>query len=56
MMSFRVFASGLVTVIAYQVAVAAVVVFFILHCGCAGNGLERDSAGTADAVPLQPGD
>lgn len=56
MMSFRVFASGLVTLVAYQVAVAAVVVFFILHCGCAGNGLERAGAGTADAVPLQPGD
>lgn len=56
MMSFRVFASGLVTLIAYQIAVAAFVVFFILHCGCAGEAHGRDSAGTADAISLQPGD
>ena len=31
-MNFRVFASGLVMILIYQVAIAAVVVWFLVHC------------------------
>lgn len=55
MMSFRVFAAGLLTVIAYQIAVAAFVVFFMLHCGCA-EAHGQDRADTAGAVARLSGD
>ena len=31
-MNFRIFASGLVLILIYQVAIAAVVVWFLVHC------------------------
>ena len=31
-MNFRMFASGLVPILVYQLAVAAVVVWFVVHC------------------------
>ena len=31
-MNFRVFASGLVLILVYQVAIAAVVIWFAVHC------------------------
>lgn len=55
MMSFRVFAAGLLTVIAYQIAVAAFVVFFMLHCGCA-EAHGQYGADTAGAVAWRAGE
>ena len=31
-MNFRVFASGLVLILVYQLAIAAVVIWFVVHC------------------------
>ena len=31
-MNFRVFASGMLLILVYQVAIAAVVVWFLVHC------------------------
>ena len=31
-MNFRVFASGLVLILVYQFAIAAVVIWFVVHC------------------------
>ena len=36
-MNFRVFASGLLLILVYQVAIAAVVIWFIVHCEAAAG-------------------
>ena len=49
-MNFRVFAAGLVTIIVYQFAVAAAVVFFVVHCErCEKHDCAVD-VGTQDPV------
>ena len=49
-MNFRVFAAGLVTIIVYQLAVAAAVVFFVVHCErCEKHDCAVD-VGTQDPV------
>ena len=36
-MNFRVFASGVLLIVVYQLAIAAVAVWFIAHCEMAGG-------------------
>ena len=49
-MNFRVFAAGLVTIIVYQLAVAAAVMLFVVHCErCADRDCAVD-VGTLDPV------
>ena len=47
-MNFRIFASGLVMILVYQVAIAAVVIWFVVHCemaaGASARGAETVSA------------
>ena len=40
-MNFRVFASGIVLIVVYQLAIAAVAVWFIAHCEMAGGEAAR---------------
>lgn len=46
-MNFRVFASGLVLILVYQFAIAAVVIWFVVHCEMA--------AGAEAAPPVETG-
>ena len=45
-MSFRVYAAGLLTLIAYQIAVAMAVAFFMVHCEPGRTAPEPDEAAT----------
>lgn len=36
-MNFRIYASGLVLILVYQVAIAAVVIWFVVHCETAAG-------------------
>ena len=47
-MNFRVFASGLVLILVYQVAIAAVVIWFVVHCEMARG----ESAREIDAIGM----
>lgn len=46
-MNFRVFASGIVLILVYQLAIAAVAIWFIVHC--------ESAAGAAAPVGEEPG-
>ena len=52
-MNFRVFASGLVLILVYQVAIAAVVIWFVVHCEMARGEPVRggDAIGTTAGEP-----
>ena len=40
-MNFRIFASGFLLILVYQVAIAAVVIWFLVHCETARGGPVR---------------
>ena len=53
-MNFRVFASGIVLIVVYQLAIAAVVIWYMAHCetargepiqGCEPSGMTTESCG-----------
>lgn len=47
-MNFRVYASGLVLILAYQIAIAAAVIWFVVHCEAAGaSAREAEAPGMA---------
>ena len=50
-MNFRVFASGLVLIVVYQLAIAAAAVWFIAHCEMAGGEPVRGN----DAIGMTAG-
>ena len=55
-MNFRVFASGLVLILVYQLAIAAVVVWFVVHCETArGETACRESAHECDLAGMTEG-
>lgn len=41
-MNFRIYASGLVLILVYQLAIAAVVVWFVVHCEMAAGAGRPD--------------
>ena len=43
-MNFRVFASGLLMILAYQLAIAAAVIWFVVRCEAAAGGASTPSA------------
>ncbi len=43
-MNFRVFASGLVLILVYQLAIAAVVIWFVVHCEAGAAPPREDRA------------
>lgn len=47
-MNFRVFASGLLMILAYQLAIAAAVIWFVVHCEAAA------STGTTASRAVEP--
>ena len=50
-MNFRVFASGVVLIVVYQLAIAAAAVWFIAHCETAGGEAVRGD----DAIGMTAG-
>lgn len=50
-MNFRVFASGVLLIVVYQLAIAAVAVWFIAHCEMAGSEAVRGD----DAIGMTEG-
>ena len=51
-MNFRIYVSGLLLVVVYQLAIAAVVIYFAVHCNAAGAAEKPDR----DAVATIEGD
>ena len=43
-MNFRIYASGLLLILAYQLAIAAVAVWFAVHCEAAGASAREAEA------------
>jgi len=42
-MNFRVFASGMLMILVYQLAIAAVVIWFLVHCETAAGAAGADA-------------
>ena len=56
-MNFRVFASGLMLILVYQVAIAAVVIWFAVHCELArGEPGRGEPARAGDAIGMTAGE
>ena len=55
-MNFRIFASGLVLIVVYQLAIAAVVVWFVMHCETArGETACREPAQGCESAGMTAG-
>lgn len=46
-MNFRVFAAGLVLILLYQLAIAAVAIWFVVHCEAGASPSREDRAAIA---------
>ena len=51
-MNFRVFASGLLLILVYQVAIAAVVIWFVVHCEAAAGATSTAIAAGEPSIAL----
>ena len=49
-MNFRVYASGMLLILIYQLAIAAVVIWFAVHCEAAAGAERPDREAAATAV------
>ena len=55
-MNFRIFASGLVLILVYQLAIAAVAVWFVVHCEAArGEAACREPAHGCEPAGMTAG-
>lgn len=53
-MNFRVYAGGVLLILVYQLAIAAAVIWFVVHCEKAGGAAAPP--GTGDPVALAGGE
>lgn len=52
-MNFRIYASGLVLMLVYQIAIAAAVIWFVVHCETAAGVSARAGEPTGMAVRVR---